>query len=126
MPGPIPGDIAFLSHSGAICEAVIDWARGQGFGLSRLVSLGNQVDLTEADLLAPTVEDEHTRVVAMYLEGVGDGPRFVEEARRVSRRKPVVAIKVGRSEAGRRRWPRTPEPWRAEMRPSTPRFAKLA
>lgn len=102
LPGPVPGDIAFLSHSGAICEAVIDWARGQGFGLSRLVSLGNQVDLTEADLLAPTVEDEHTRVVAMYLEGVGDGPRFVEEARRVSRRKPVVAIKVGRSEAGRR------------------------
>jgi len=54
LPGPIAGDIAFLSHSGAICEAVIDWARGQGFGLSRLVSLGNQMDLTESDLLPPT------------------------------------------------------------------------
>ncbi|HMK09515.1 MAG TPA: CoA-binding protein, partial [Anaerolineales bacterium] len=102
LPGPIPGDIAFLSHSGAICEAVIDWARGQGFGLSRLVSLGNQLDLTEADFLAPTVADPHTRVVAMYLEGVGDGRRFIVEAAKASRQKPLVAIKVGRSEGGRR------------------------
>jgi len=101
LPGPIPGDIAFLSHSGAICEAVIDWARGQGFGLSRLVSLGNQMDLTEADLLAPTAADPHTRVIAMYLEGVGDGQAFIREARKVMREKPVVAIKVGRSQAGR-------------------------
>jgi acetyltransferase len=101
LPGPIEGDIAFLSHSGAICEAVIDWARGQGFGLSRLVSLGNQMDLNEADLLPPTAADPNTRVVAMYLEGVGDGPKFIEQARRVTREKPVVAIKVGKSQAGR-------------------------
>jgi acetyl coenzyme A synthetase (ADP forming)-like protein len=100
LPGPIPGDIAFLSHSGAICEAVIDWARGQGFGLSRLVSLGNQMDLTEGDVLAPTAADPHTRVVAMYLEGVGDGRSFIQQARRVTRSKPVVAIKVGRSARG--------------------------
>lgn len=102
LPGPIPGDIAFLSHSGAICEAVIDWARGQGFGLSRLVSLGNQLDLSEGDLLGAMVDDPQTRVVAMYLEGVGDGRKFVEAARRVSAVKPVVALKVGRSEGGRR------------------------
>jgi acetyltransferase len=102
LPGPIPGDIAFLSHSGAICEAVIDWARGQGFGLSRLVSLGNQLDLTEADFLAPTVADPHTRVVAMYLEGIADGRKFVAEASRAARQKPLVAIKVGRSQGGRR------------------------
>ncbi len=101
LPGPIAGDIAFLSHSGAICEAVIDWARGQGFGLSRLVSLGNQMDLNEADLLPPTAADPNTRVVAMYMEGVGDGPKFIERARRVTREKPVVAIKVGKSQAGR-------------------------
>ena len=101
LPGPIEGDIAFLSHSGAICEAVIDWARGQGFGLSRLVSLGNQMDLNEADLLPPTAADPNTRVVAMYMEGVGDGPKFIERARRVTREKPVVAIKVGKSQAGR-------------------------
>ncbi len=101
LPGPIKGDIAFLSHSGAICEAVIDWARGQGFGLSRLVSLGNQMDLNEADLLPPTAADPNTRVVAMYMEGVGDGPQFIEQARQVTREKPVVAIKVGKSQAGR-------------------------
>jgi len=100
LPGPIPGDIAFLSHSGAICEAVIDWARGQGFGLSRLVSLGNQMDLTETDLLQPVAEDEHTRVITMYLEGVGDGRAFIEQAQIVTRKIPVVAIKVGRSALG--------------------------
>jgi len=100
LPGPIQGDIAFLSHSGAICEAVIDWARGQGFGLSRLISLGNQLDLTEAELLPTIVDDSNTQVVAMYLEGVRDGARFVEQARRATRRKPVLAIKVGRSAQG--------------------------
>ena len=101
LPGPIQGDIAFLSHSGAICEAVIDWARGQGFGLSRLISLGNQLDLTEAELLPTIVDDRNTQVVAMYLEGVRDGARFVEQASLATQRKPVLAIKVGRSEQGR-------------------------
>ena len=100
LPGPIPGDIAFLSHSGAICEAVIDWARGQGFGLSRLVSLGNQMDLTEGELLSASVQDPNTQVVAMYLEGVGDGRSFVEQAERAVQSKPVVAIKVGKSKRG--------------------------
>jgi acetyltransferase len=101
LPGPIPGDIGFLSHSGAICEAVIDWARGQGFGLSRLVSLGNQMDLTEADLLPPMAEDPNTRVIALYMEGVGNGEKFLAHAKRVTRSKPILAIKVGRSERGR-------------------------
>ncbi len=101
LPGPIPGDIAFLSHSGAICEAVIDWARGQGFGISRLASLGNQMDLTEGDLLPVMASDPNTRVIAMYMEGVGDGPTFIAQAQEVTHQKPVVAIKVGRSEAGR-------------------------
>lgn len=101
LPGPIQGDIAFLSHSGAICEAVIDWARGQGFGLSRLISLGNQMDLNEGELLQPTAEDPNTRVVAMYLEGIGEGRNFIQQARKVTGRIPVVAIKVGQSEAGR-------------------------
>jgi acetyltransferase len=100
LPGPTPGDITFLSHSGAICEAVIDWARGQGFGLARLISLGNQMDLTEAEMLAACVDDPNTRVVAMYLEGVGDGRAFLEQARRAVTSKPVIAIKVGRSKRG--------------------------
>lgn len=101
-PGPTPGDVAFISHSGAICAAVIDWARGQGFGLSRLVSLGNQVDVNETDVLAPVAADRYTRVLALYLEGVSDGRRFVQEASRVAREKPVIALKVGRFASGQR------------------------
>jgi len=99
-PGPPPGDVAFISHSGAMCAAIIDWARGQGFGLSRLVSLGNQADLSETDMLEPVAADAHTRVLTLYLEGVRDGARFVQAARRVTRSKPVVALKVGRFESG--------------------------
>jgi acetyltransferase len=101
-PGPTPGDVAFVSHSGAICAAVVDWAQSQGFGLSRLVSLGNQADVNETDVLAPVAADPHTQVLTLYLEGVSDGRRFVQEAGRVARQKPIIALKVGRFESGRR------------------------
>lgn len=101
-PLPAPGDIGFLSHSGAFCAAVIDWSRQQGFSFSRLVSLGNQADITETDLLALMAEDEHTRVLTMYIESLPDGKRFIEEARKVTKRKPIVALKVGRSASGQR------------------------
>ncbi len=104
LPPPMPtaGDVAFISQSGAICAAIIDWARGQGFGLSRLISLGNQADVNETDMLAAVVEDENTRVLTLYVESVSDGRRFIEEASKVARRKPVVALKVGRFAAGQR------------------------
>ena len=86
-PGPTPGDVAFISQSGAICAAVIDWARGQGFGLSRLVSLGNQADINETDVLEPVAEDPHTKVITLYLEGISDGQRFVKAAQNVSQKK---------------------------------------
>jgi acetyl coenzyme A synthetase (ADP forming)-like protein len=101
-PGPPPGDVAFISHSGAICAAVIDWARGQGFGLSRLVSLGNQADVNETDVLAPVAADPFTRVLTLYLEGVRDGRRFVSEARQVTQQKAIIALKVGRFSSGQR------------------------
>ena len=101
-PGPTPGDIAFISHSGAICAAVIDWARGQGFGLSHLISLGNQADVRETDVLAAVAADARTKVITLYLEGISDGRRFVQTARKVTRDKPVIALKVGRYSAGRR------------------------
>ena len=101
-PLPAPGDIGFLSHSGAFCAAVIDWSRQQGFSFSRLVSLGNQTDITETDLLVLMAADEHTRVVAMYIESLPDGKRFIEEALKVTAQKPIVALKVGRSASGRR------------------------
>ncbi len=101
-PGPLPGEVAFISHSGAICAAVIDWARGQGFGLSRLVSLGNQVDVNETDVLAPVAADRFTRVLTLYLEAISDGRRFVSVASQLTRQKPIIAIKVGRYAGGQR------------------------
>mgnify|MGYP001058519324 FL=1 len=101
-PGPLPGELAFLSHSGAICAALIDWARGQGFGFSRLISLGNQADLTETDLLGPVVADPNIRVLTLYLESLPDGRRFVQQAAQVTPHKPIVALKVGRFASGQR------------------------
>ncbi len=101
-PGPLPGEVAFVSHSGAICAAVIDWARGHSFGLSRLVSLGNQADVNETDVLQPVFEDPFTRVLTLYLEGIQDGRRFIREASRITPNKPIIALKVGRYAGGQR------------------------
>jgi len=101
-PGPLPGEVAFISHSGAICAAVIDWARGHSFGLSRLVSLGNQADVNETDVLAAVSADPFTHVLTLYLEGIRDGRRFTAEARRITRHKPIIALKVGRFASGQR------------------------
>ena len=101
-PMPRPGELAFISHSGAICAALIDWSREQGFSFSRLISLGNQADVSETDILPLVAEDEHTKVITMYLENIADGARFIEEARRVVAKKPVIALKVGRSKSGQR------------------------
>jgi len=101
-PMPARGQIGFISHSGAFCAAIIDWSRNHGFGFSRLISLGNQADVNETDMLPVVAEDEHTRVITLYLEGVADGRRFVETARQVARQKPVLTLKVGRFEAGQR------------------------
>ena len=101
-PMPQKGGVAFVSHSGAFCAAIIDWSRREGFGFSQIVSLGNQADVTETEALSMVVEDEHTHVIALYLEGISDGRRFIDEAGEVTARKPVVALKVGRFESGRR------------------------
>jgi len=101
-PMPPAGSLAFISHSGAICAAIGDWIKGQGIGFSHLISLGNQADVNETDVLAPVAADPHTRVITLYLEGIRDGRRFVEQARQVSRLKPIVALKVGRFESGKR------------------------
>jgi acetyltransferase len=97
-----PGEIAFISQSGAICDIAIDWAISQGFGLSWLVSLGNQVDVSESDILDPMADDLYTQVLAMYLEGVRDGRQFIEEASQVTREKPVLVLKVGKFTGGQR------------------------
>jgi acetyltransferase len=102
-PGmPPAGGIAFVSHSGALATAILDWARDRQLGFSLFASLGNQADLNESDLLAAVAEDAETRVVAAYLEGVADGRRFFEALAATAARKPVVVLKGGRSAEGAR------------------------
>jgi acetyl coenzyme A synthetase (ADP forming)-like protein len=102
LPLPPKGDLALISQSGAVCGLIMDWAQEQGFGFSRMLSLGNQADISEADMLPGVVEDENTRAITFYIESIRDGRRFVEEATRAVRRKPLVAMKVGRSASGQR------------------------
>lgn len=97
---PDPGPIAFLSQSGAVGGALIDWAKGQGLGLSYFASLGNRIDVTESDLIDHLAADPNTGVIALYIEGLVDGRRFLEVASQVAQRKPILALKAGRTDAG--------------------------
>jgi acetate---CoA ligase (ADP-forming) len=100
-PGmPPAGEIAFLSHSGALATAILDWARLRRLGFAFFATLGNQADLTESDVLAAAADDPETRVIAAYLEGLADGRRFFEALRATTTRKPVVILKAGRSPEG--------------------------
>jgi acetyl coenzyme A synthetase (ADP forming)-like protein len=99
---PPKGGLALISQSGAVCGLVMDWAREQAIGFSRMLSLGNQVDVTEADMLPGIAGDEHTLVVTLYIESIRDGRRFVEAATQATRCKPLVALKVGKSASGQR------------------------
>ncbi|MEM3479058.1 MAG: acetate--CoA ligase [Candidatus Bathyarchaeia archaeon] len=97
---PLPGNIAFVSQSGALGSAILNWAIRNEIGFTKFVSLGNEADLNEADFIEALGEDEDTRVIGLYVEGVKEGERFVEVARRVSRKKPIIAIKAGTTSAG--------------------------
>ncbi|HEX5689036.1 MAG TPA: acetate--CoA ligase family protein, partial [Roseiflexaceae bacterium] len=97
---PIPGQIAFMSQSGAMCTAILDWSKVEGIGFSRFVSLGNKADVDEVALLEEWSDDPQNRVILAYLEGITDGQRFVETARRVTKKTPAIAIKSGTSQAG--------------------------
>jgi len=97
---PQTGDISFVSQSGAMCAVVIDWARGAGVGFSRIASLGNQVDVSETEMLSAMAEDPQTRVITAYIEGVADGRAFMIAAEKAARRKPLVVLKGGYGESG--------------------------
>ncbi|MCL6557990.1 MAG: CoA-binding protein, partial [Firmicutes bacterium] len=97
---PLKGDIAFLSQSGATLIAILDWSRTVGLGFSKMVSLGNKGDLSEIDFIAEAAVDPYTRVIACYLEDVADGSRFLEVVRQATRKKPVIILKSGTSQAG--------------------------
>ncbi|MFN4179755.1 MAG: acetate--CoA ligase alpha subunit [Armatimonadota bacterium] len=103
---PLPGNIAFISQSGALCTAVLDYAKGQGIGFSKVISLGNKADVNENDFLAYLWHDPHTQVILMYVEELTEGRRFLQLAREITGegdgRKPILALKAGRTPAGAR------------------------
>ena len=99
---PKQGNIAFMSQSGALCTSVLDIALARDIGFSRFVSLGNKADLGEIEFLQAWADDPHSDVIMAYLEGISDGNHFINVAREVSKKKPVISIKSGTTSAGSR------------------------
>jgi len=99
---PPQGPTSFMSQSGALGAGILDWALGGGIGLSKFASLGNKADVTETDLMAAWADDDTTKVILAYMEGIPDGQEFIRVAREVTKKKPVIVIKSGVTEAGSR------------------------
>lgn len=99
---PEQGNIGFLSQSGALCTAVLDYALAKHIGFSKFISFGNKVDISEIDLIYYLMEDEKTRVILLYLEEITDGRALMKAAHDVTSQsgKPVLILKAGRTEAG--------------------------
>jgi acetate---CoA ligase (ADP-forming) len=97
-----PGNIAFMSQSGALCTSILDYALGNNIGFSKFISFGNKADINENDLLRYLADDPQTQVILMYLEDLSDGPGFMHIAREITEKsgKPVLAIKTGRTAEG--------------------------
>ncbi|MBF0307969.1 MAG: acetate--CoA ligase family protein [Magnetococcales bacterium] len=99
---PPPGGVSILSQSGAVATATLDWMAARGLGLAKMISLGNQADLTESDFLEYLARDPETQVIACYLEGVEKGESFLKAAELAAQCKPLIIHKVGQSGAGKR------------------------
>ncbi|MFH0847533.1 MAG: CoA-binding protein [Chloroflexota bacterium] len=99
---PRSGSISFVSQSGTLGIYLVNMAASKGYGFNKFISVGNSASLTLSDYMEYLGEDPGTRVIVMYLEGVRDGRRFIEVAREVVKKKPVVVYKGGRSAAGSR------------------------
>ncbi|MCL2460501.1 MAG: acetate--CoA ligase family protein [Euryarchaeota archaeon] len=97
---PNPGNIAFISQSGAIVNTVVDWSLVRGIGYSMVVSVGNQADLNFFDYLRWADSDPNTRAIIMYVEQIKNGKAFLEVVSEVTKNKPVIALKAGSSKRG--------------------------
>jgi acetyltransferase len=96
---PRPGNVAFLSQSGALLTAILDWSEKEDVGFSAIVSTGSMLDVDWGDLIYHFGDDPHTKSILLYMESVGDSRSFISAAREVGLVKPIIAIKAGRSEA---------------------------
>jgi acetyl coenzyme A synthetase (ADP forming)-like protein len=99
---PPPGPVAFMSQSGAMGVTILDYAAEYGIGISQFVSVGNKADVSGNDLVRHWSADERTRVILMYLENFGNPRTFVRLAREITKTRPIVVVKSGRSVAGAR------------------------
>ncbi|HEU5060819.1 MAG TPA: GNAT family N-acetyltransferase, partial [Kofleriaceae bacterium] len=99
---PPPGNVSMLSQSGALGLAIIDHARRLDIGIAQFISVGNKSDVSGNDLLSYWMDDPRTQVIALYLESLGNPRKFARLAPQVARKKPIVAVKSGRSAAGTR------------------------
>ncbi len=97
---PRVGGISFISQSGAVGGCIVDLAARAGIGMSKFVSYGNAAVVDECDLLEYLAADKETEIIVAYLEGVKDGRKFLETARKITHKKPIVVLKAGRSAAG--------------------------
>jgi acetyltransferase len=93
------GRVAFISQSGALCTAVLDWSLQNGLGFSAFVSLGSMSDIGWGDLIEYLGEDPHTQAILMYMETIGDSEKFLRAVRKVAIEKPLIVIKAGRTQA---------------------------
>lgn len=98
-PLALPGNIGFISQSGALCTAILDWSRSSQLGFSAFISIGSMADVNWGDLINYLGDDPHTRSILLYMESVGDARSFLSAAREVALTKPIIAIKVGRAGA---------------------------
>ena len=99
---PKPGNIAFISQSGAIVTTIVDWSLPEEIGLSAVISIGNQADLSFEDFVRFTGDDPHTKAIILYVEQIRYGRRFMEIVSRITPKKPVVALKAGSSTIGQK------------------------
>lgn len=97
---PKKDTISFISQSGALCSAVLDRAAERGFGLSKMLSIGNKAGLTERELLESLAVDDTTKVIVCYLESIDNGQEFIKIARDVSEKKPIIMFKSGVTKSG--------------------------
>lgn len=97
-----PGNVAFISQSGALCTAVLDWSLREMVGFSCFISIGSMVDVGWGDLIDYLGDDQRTRSIVMYMESVGDARSFLSAAREVALTKPIIVMKAGRTEAAGR------------------------
>ncbi|MBU0533705.1 MAG: acetate--CoA ligase family protein [Candidatus Omnitrophica bacterium] len=97
---PSKGNLAFFSQSGALGCAILDRISGKDIGMSKFISLGNKADISEIEVLQMLAEDETSKVILGYLESIENGKRFIEVAKEVSKKKPIIMIKSGRTEWG--------------------------